>query len=202
MEKFAATNHPIHDLLRRRWSPRAFDGRALNPDQLRTLLEAARWAPSCYNEQPWYFLVATREDPAEYDRMLGCFVEFNQSWAKTAPVLMISVASTKFSRNAKPNRHGYHDLGLAVENMVIQGMSMGIYTHQMGGFDVEKTRTTYGIPDEFDPVAAIGCGYPGDPKSLPDDLARREMEPSPRKAMQDFVFTGALGKTAPWAAVR
>jgi len=198
MEKLAQTKYPIHDLLRRRWSPRAFAERPVEPAALRILLEAARWAPSCYNEQPWFFLVATKDNKAEYDRMLGCLVEFNRSWAKTAPVLMISVASVKFSRNAKPNRHGYHDVGLAAENMVIQGMSMGIYTHQMGGFDVDKTRQTYSIPEGYDPVAAIALGYPGDPKSLPEDLAKRELEPSPRKATKEFVFTGRWGQTAPW----
>lgn len=198
MEKTAATNHPIHDLLRRRWSPRAFAERPIEPATLRSLLEAARWAPSCYNEQPWHFLVAPKDNKAEYDRMLGCLVEFNQSWAKTAPVLMISVASLRFTRNAKPNRHGHHDVGLAVENMVIQGMALGIYTHQMAGFDVGKTRQTYAIPEGYDPIAAIALGYPGDANSLPEELRKRELEPGTRKPMKNFVFTGRWGQTAAW----
>ncbi len=198
MTRQVDANHPIHDLLRQRWSPRAFADQAVATDQLCSLLEAARWAPSSYNEQPWFFLVATKDDPTEFARLLGCFVEFNQQWAKTAPVLMISVASTKFSRNGKPNRHGYHDVGLAVENLVVQGMALGIYTHQMAGIDVEKIRQTYGIPDGFDPVAGIAVGYPGDPGALADELRQRELTPSPRKAMQEFVYAGKWGQTAPW----
>lgn len=198
MEKLAPTGQPIHDLLRRRWSPRAFAECAVEPEKLLSCLEAARWAPSCYNEQPWFFLVATKDNRAEHDRMLTCLVEFNQTWAKTAPVLMISVASLKFSRNGKPNRHGFHDVGLAAENLVIQAMAQGLFVHQMAGFSVEKAREVYGIPDGFEAVAAIAMGYPGDPQSLPEDLRKRELEPSTRKAMATFVFTGRWGQTSPW----
>jgi nitroreductase len=198
MEKLADAKHPIHDLLRQRWSPRVFADKMVEPDKLRSCLEAARWAPSCFNEQPWSFLVATKENKAEYDRLLSCLVEFNQSWAKTAPVLMISVASLKFARNGKPNRHGFHDVGLAVENMVIQALSLGLLVHQMAGFDLEKTRSTYAIPDGFDPVAAIAMGYIGDPQSLPEDLRKRELEPRTRKGMESFVFTNRWGQKAPW----
>ena len=199
MEKPADTNHPIHDLLRRRWSPRVFADKSIETEKLRSCLEAARWAPSCYNEQPWFFLVATKENRTEYDRMLGCLVEFNQGWAKSAPVLMISVASLQFSRNGKPNRHGVHDVGLAVENMVIQAMAHNIFTHQMAGFDVDKTRNTYSIPDGFEPVAAIALGYMGNPQTLPEDLRKRELEPGTRKSMDAFVFSGRWGQKAPFA---
>src|SRR5438067_11420928 len=111
MEKPAPAEHPIHELIARRWSPRLFSDRAVEPEKLRSVLEAARWAPSSFNEQPWSFIVATKDDPAEYERLLGCLVEFNQGWAKAAPVLFISVASLRFSRNQKENRHGMHDVG-------------------------------------------------------------------------------------------
>ena len=198
MEKPAETQYPIHDLLRRRWSPRAFSSQPVSETDLLTLLEAARWAPSCYNDQPWYFLVARKENAAEYERMLGCLVEFNQQWAKTAPVLMISVASSKFSRNGKPNRHGSHDVGLAAENLVIQAMALGIFVHQMGGFDVAKTRQVYSIPEGYDPVAAIALGYPGEANLLPAELAKRETELRERKGLKEFVFAGQWGHPPAW----
>ena len=120
MEKPADTKHPIHNLLRRRWSPRAFSGRMVEANQLCSVLEAARWAPSSYNEQPWRFIVATKENPVEFDRLLSCLVEGNALWAQQAPVLMLSVAKLSFEKNDKANRHAIHDVGLAVENLVIQ----------------------------------------------------------------------------------
>ena len=196
MKKNAETKFSIHDLLRRRWSPRAFSERPIEADKLRSCFEAARWAPSCFNEQPWYFLLASKENPAEFNRMLECLVEGNQSWAKTAPVLMISVASLKFSRNSKPNRHGFHDVGLAVENFVIQATALDLFVHQMAGFSVEKARATYAIPDGFEPVAAIAMGYLGDIEALPDELRTREKEPRTRKPMELFVFSNRWGETA------
>src|SRR5438477_3302228 len=105
MDRPALNEYPIHDLLRRRWSPRAFADRPIEPDKLRSLLEAARWAPSSYNEQPWAFILGTRDQPADYARVLGCFVEFNQGWAKSAPVLILTVAHLQFEKNQQPNRH-------------------------------------------------------------------------------------------------
>ena len=113
MDKRAVTEHPIHPLLAERWSPRAFEDREVSGDVLNSLLEAARWAPSCFNDQPWFFLVARRQDTEEFERMLSCLVEGNRSWAKNAQVLMITVSRTIFEHNGKPNRHWSHDLGLA-----------------------------------------------------------------------------------------
>src|SRR5215208_4639816 len=112
MERLRDAAHPIHDLLRRRWSPRAFADRPVEREKLLSVMEAARWAPSSFNEQPWSFLVATKDRPDEHARMLECLAEKNQTWAKAAPVLMISVASLHFARNGKPNRHALHDVGL------------------------------------------------------------------------------------------
>lgn len=197
MEKLAETKHPIHDLLRRRWSPRAFSDRAVEPEKLRSLLEAARWAPSSYNEQPWSFIAATKENSAEYERLLSCLVEGNQQWGKTAPVLMLSVAKLCFERNGKPNRHAFHDVGLAAENLVIQAMALGLFVHQMAGFHVEKARELFRIPEGYEPVAAIAVGYAGDPETLPEPLRERELAPSTRKPLEQFVFTGHWGQTSP-----
>jgi nitroreductase len=131
MEKPAETAHPIEELLRRRWSPRAFDERLVEPEKLARMLEAARWSASCFNEQPWSFIVATRDDAAEFARLLSCLVEGNQAWAAHAPVLMVSVARLTFVQNGKPNRTAIHDVGLATSQMILQAMAMGLFMHPM-----------------------------------------------------------------------
>ena len=201
MEKPVASLYPLHDLIRNRWSPRAFASRPVEAEKLRTILEAARWAPSCFNEQPWSYIVATQENPEEFERMLGCLLSANQVWAKAAPVLMISVAHLNFERNNKSNRHAFHDVGLASENLELQAQAMGIAVHQMGGFDVEGARKAYGIPGEYVPVAAIALGYPGDPGTLPQDLREREFAPRTRKPATAFVFSGKWGHAAPVATL-
>lgn len=197
MEKPAETAHPIHDLLVRRWSPRAFDERPVEPDKLKSLFEAARWAPSSNNEQPWRFVVASKSNPAEHERLFACLLEGNKKWAFRAPVLMLSVASLLFEDDGKPNRHAYHDTGMAVENLVVQATAMGIRVHQMAGFDVQKARETCLIPTGFDPVAMIAIGYPADPGVLPDHLREREMKPRERQPIADFVFSIKWGQTSP-----
>lgn len=199
MERRRDVAHPIDDLLARRWSPRAFADRPVERDKLLSLLEAARWAPSSNNEQPWHFIVATKDEAQEFDRLLACLVEKNQSWAKGAPVLMMSVASTVFSRNSKPNRHALHDVGMAIADLTVQATGLGIYVHQMAGFSVDKARAVYSIPDAFEPVAAIALGYLGDPTTLPEDLQQREHVLSSRKPIDEFVFSGAWGRRAEWA---
>jgi len=193
MPKVAETRYPIHELLRERWSPRAFADRMVEPEKLRSLLEAARWAPSSSNEQPWSFIVATKEHAGEYERLLSCLVEGNVRWAQHAPVLMLSVATLVFERNQKPNRHAFHDVGLAVENLIIQGTALGLFVHQMAGFHTDRARETYGIPDGYDPVAAMVIGYLDDPGRLPDDLREREMAQRTRKPLESFVFSGQWG---------
>lgn len=197
MEKPATTQYPIHDLLKRRWSPRAFSDRPVEADALRSLLEAARWAPSSYNEQPWSFLAAAKQEPAEYARLLSCLVEGNIQWAQHAPVLMISVARLAFEENGKPNRHAFHDVGQAVGDLTVQATALGLVVHQMAGFHPDKVRELYGVPEQFEPVAGIALGYPGDPRSLPEKLREREAAPRERKPLTEFVFTGRWGKTSP-----
>jgi len=197
MEKPAEIDYPIHDLLQRRWSPRAFSDRMVEPERLRSLWEAARWAPSSFNEQPWNFLVATRQDQAEYTRLLSCLVENNIRWAQKAPVLMISVAKLSFEKDGEPNRHAFHDVGLAVENLLIQATAFGLVVHQMAGIYPEKVRELYRIPEQYESVAGIALGYPGDLGTLPDGLRQRELAKRTRKPLREFVFSGRWGLVSP-----
>jgi len=195
MEKPATTQHPIHDLLARRWSPRAFADRPVAPDVLRSLWEAARWAPSSANEQPWSFIVATRDDQQEFGRMLSCLVEGNQVWAKQAPVLMVSVAA-KLDRDKDPNPHAWYDIGQAVADLSVQATALGLFVHQMAGILPDKIRELYQIPDSHEPVTGIALGYPGTPEQLPDKLRQRELAARIRKPIGEFVFTGRWGQVS------
>ena len=197
MEKPAETQYPIHELLRRRWSPRSFSDRSVEPDTLRSLFEAARWAPSSSNEQPWHFIMATKDDQAEHGRLLSCLVEGNRLWAQHAPVLMVSVARMSFEEDGKPNRHAFHDVGQAVADLSVQATALGLVVHQMAGFHPDKVRELYGVPEQFEPVAGIALGYPGDPESLSERLKKRELAPRERKPLAEFVFAGCWGKTSP-----
>jgi nitroreductase len=196
MEKPADTTYPIEELLKRRWSPRAFSERAVEPEKLLCLWEAARWAASTANQQPWYFIVATKQDEAEHARLLSCLRENNQQWASRAPVLMVSVAQLTFDANGQPNRHAFHDVGLAVANLILQATALGLSVHQMAGFYPDRVRNLYGVPDGFEPVAGIVLGYAGDPALLRDDLKQRELAPRARKPLESFVFQHAWGQTS------
>jgi len=195
-QKLAQTQYPVHDLIQSRWSPRAFGDRSVEPEKLLSLLEAARWAPSSYNYQPWSFIVATKDDATEYNRLLSTLVEFNQGWAKNAPVLILAVAKIR-NDDGKTNRHALHDVGLALENLIIQATSLGLFGHQIAGFNVETAREVYQIPEDYEPATVVTVGYPGDPQSLPDGLRDRELAPRVRKPLTEFVFTGQWGHTSP-----
>ena len=196
MEKPAESQYQIHDLIKRRWSPRAFEERPVEPEKLRSLFEAARWAPSSNNEQPWRFLVATKENKAEYDRFFQCLVEGNQKWVHRVPVLILSVAKLTFD-DGSANGHALHDVGLAAENLVLQATALGLASHQMAGFHVDKARSEFQIPTGFDAVAMIAIGYPGDVSALEERARQRELAPRQRNAISEFVFSGAWGKTSP-----
>lgn len=193
MEKPADAQHPIHDLLKRRWSPRAFSDQPIEAETLRRLFEAARWAPSSNNEQPWRFIVATTDHETEWNRLLACLVEGNRKWASRAPALILSVAKLNFEDDSTPNRHAFHDTGMAVENLVLQATALGLATHQMAGFDVEKARADLKIPSGFEPVAMIAVGYPGDLAFLPDRLRERELRPRSRQPISEWTFSGQWG---------
>lgn len=183
---------PIHPLLQKRWSPRAFSNELLSQKQIQTLFEAARWAPSSYNDQPWYFLYATRGKEDQHEKLLSCLNEGNRSWAREAPLLVIAFARTHFSRNGRPNRHAWHDVGQAIAHLTIQAAAMDLYVHQMAGFSLEKTIETYNIPGEYEPVTAFVVGRLGEPKQLEDESKRAsETKPQRRKPQEEFVFEGA-----------
>lgn len=197
MNKSSDTQYPIDDLLSKRWSPLAFSEKSVEPEKLRSVLEAARWAASSYNEQPWSFIVATSDKQAEFDRLLSCLAEGNQEWAKTAPVLMLSVAKLQFERNGVENRHAFHDVGAAAAQLAIQATALGLFIHQMAGFDVALSRSLYSIPEGYEPVAAIALGYIGDPQTLSEKLLQRTLAPRTRKPLENFVFTGKWNETSP-----
>ena len=195
--KIAETQYPVHELISQRWSPRAFADRLVPEDDLRRVLEAARWAPSSSNEQPWSFLVATKAYPEDYQRLFSCLVPGNQLWVGQAPVLMLSVANLVFEEDGSPNRHAMHDVGLAVENLVVQATALELFVHQMAGFDVDRARMLFQIPPQHEPAAMIALGYLGDPETLPEHLRVRELAPRTRKPLTEFVFTGLWGGPSP-----
>ncbi len=196
-DKKASTDHPIHELLAKRWSPYGFEERSVAQADLRSLFEAARWAASSYNEQPWSFFVATREDPVEFARLLSCLVEGNQGWAQAAPVLALGVVSLRFSRNNKDNRAAVHDLGLAAGNLVVEATARGLCVHQMIGILPDKAREVYQIPEHSEAWTAMAIGYKADPAKLPDALKERDLAPRQRKPLSQFVFTGKWGQPSP-----
>lgn len=188
MEKITPTQHEVLDIIKKRWSPVIYSDKPVERNKLLSMLEAARWAPSSYNEQPWSFLVALKEDQEEYKKMLDCLVPGNLEWAQMCPVLMITVAKRQFDANQKDNRHWFHDVGMATQNLMLQAASLGLYAHGMAGFDVEKTRQAYGIPDTHEPVAALGIGYPGEHEGKHEKLVSRDKEPRERDPLKNFVF--------------
>ncbi|GJL56314.1 MAG: hypothetical protein NPIRA02_34460 [Nitrospirales bacterium] len=196
MNKPAHTQFPIHALVQERWSPRAFANEPVEEQKLQSLLEAARWAASCFNEQPWGFLVATKQQTDAHDNMLTCLADANQIWAKHAPVLMLTVAKLNFAHNGKSNRHAFHDVGLAVGNLVTQATALGLSVHQMAGILPDKAKSLYNIPDDHEAVTGLAIGYIGDPQQLPDELRERELAQRTRHPLSDFVFTGQWGQSS------
>ena len=200
MEKLAPSDFPVHELIRERWSPRAFADKPVPQDVLRSIFEAARWAPSSFNEQPWAYIVATKDDKENFEKMLSVLVDFNVQWAKSAPVLALAVAKLAFANNNAPNRNAQYDTGAATALLSVEATARGLAVHQMAGFDAEKARKVFEIPKGWEPIAALAIGYPGDPASLPAPLKDREMAPRTRKPIAEFVMSGQWGHTAPFAA--
>jgi nitroreductase len=192
----AHTSVPIHELLAKRWSPRAYDaGRGVSDEQMRALLEAARWAPSCNNDQPYRYLVWRRDrDPQGFERAFECLSENNRKWVKNVPVLMLSCAGSIFRHNGKPNRFGPHDTGAASACLALQAVALGLAAHQMGGFDAAKARAAFAIPDEYTPMAMIAVGYQASPGVLDEETKAKELNPRSRRAITDHFYTGSWGK--------
>ena len=195
--KKAATDYPIQPALAERWSPYGFEDRGVAEDDLRSLFEAARWAASSYNEQPWNYLVATRENPKEFGRLLSCLVEANQAWAKAAPVLVLGVVSLRFAKNNQDNRAAVHDLGLAAGNLVAEATARGLFVHQMIGILPDKAREVYKIPEHYEAWTAMAIGYKADPAKLADALKERDLTPRQRRPLGKFVFAGQWGQPSP-----
>ena len=191
--KQASPDHPIHELIARRWSPYAFADRPVSDDDIRSLFEAARWAASSYNEQPWSYIVATKANTAEFERLLSCLVEGNQAWAKAAPVLALGCTSLNFVRNGKPNAAAIHDLGLASATLTLEATARGLYVHQMIGILPDKARELYGIPEGVQPLTGLAIGYVADPTILPEAYRQRDLAPRQRKPLAEFVFGGQWG---------
>jgi len=172
-----------------RWSPRSFTDREVSRADLAKVFEAARWAASSYNEQPWRFLVGTRNSPA-YKKIFGSLMPFNQQWATAAPVLILGAAKTKFSHNDTPNRVALYDLGAASSYLTLQAAALGLATHQMAGFDPDAARKAFAIPEEYILGAVIALGYQGEPAALPNEqFLAQELAPRQRKPLKDFVFS-------------
>ena len=200
MQNPAPVEYPIHELIRDRWSPRAFADKKIAPETLRSLFEAARWAASSNNEQPWAFIVSTRDDEENFTKALQPLVEFNANWAKHAYVLGFAVSELAFAKNKSPNRNAQYDTGAAMALLSLEATSRGLFVHQMAGFDPETAREVFEIPAEWDAIAAFAIGYPGDPASLPQPYRDRETAPRARKPIRDFVMTGKWGQTAGFIA--
>jgi nitroreductase len=193
--KAAQTQQPIHELIGKRWSPRAFSSRDVPEEQVISLLEAARWAPSAYNEQPWRFIVARKSDPETYDKLLGSLMELNQLWARSAPVLILTLAKKTFTHNGTPNPYALHDAGMAAANLALEATALGLNVHFMAGFNKAVARTAFQIPDDYELGAAIAVGYAGDPSTLPESFQQAESAPRSRKPLADLIYAGqsALG---------
>lgn len=188
LRKPADASHPIHDLISERWSPRAFADRPVEREKLYSIFEAARWAASAGNQQPWNFMIATKEHADDHERLLATLWEGNIRWAKHAPVLILVVAKL-YDRPSK-EQTSFYDVGMAVGNLVTQAVDLGLVTHQMGGFDPDKARTILSIPEGYQPLVVMALGYPGTPDTLPDELREREIAPRSRKPLQEFAFEG------------
>lgn len=181
MRKPAETDHPVHELVRERWSPRAFADRTIAQGDLDSLLEAARWAPSSRNSQPWRFAAARRDDEEAFGRILGCLVEWNRGWAEGAAALLVACATTRDGKG-RPLTHAWYDTGQAVAWLTLEATARGIAVHQMGGFSPDAVRLAFALPEGLEPVTVIALGYPGDPASLPGEYRAAESEPRSRRS--------------------
>ena len=190
-------DHPVLPVIAERWSPYAYEPRPVEREKLLSCLEAARWAPSSYNEQPWTFILAERTDQSEFARILECLVETNRAWAKNAGVVMLTVVNKMFVKNGKPNRAAEHDIGLAAGNLVLQAAALGLQGHQMIGIERDKARATYNLPEGHEALTAIALGYPAavSPDAA-DEVQKRDLARRLRKPLSEIVIRGAWGKAA------
>lgn len=193
MQKPTHNNHPISNILAKRWSPRAYSDKVVEKEKLQSILEAARWAPSSMNEQPWRFIVGVNRDKT-WALIFETLVEWNQKWAGKAPVLILNLAKKTFTYKGRPNATYAYDTGQAVAMMVTEVVNQGLFGHQMGGFSAEKAHELFDIPDDFLPVSVTAIGYYGDINELPIDMHESEMEERKRRPITDTVFSNTFGE--------
>ena len=188
------TKYPVHELIAKRWSPYSFAGREVADEDLRSLFEAARWAPSSYNEQPWRFIVATMRNRGEFAKFLTCLVEGNQAWAKNAPVLLLGIVARRFERNGNPNVAAEHDLGLAMASLTFEATARGLFVHQMIGIVPETAREVYSIPEGFDALTASAIGYSEAGTNAASGIAERDRERRQRRDPSETFYEGRWGR--------
>lgn len=196
MKKPAITQVPINELLAARWSGRAYDAsKKVSAEQTLALLEAARWAPSCYGDQPWRFIVWDKNtDAAAWQKAFDCLVPGNQAWVKDAPLLFLIAADSLFNHNGTDNRWGQYDSGAAAENLCLQASSMGLMAHQMGGFDSNKAREAFAVPAQYALMAMLSVGYPADIAILSGEVLERETAPRKRRELGELFYAGTWGR--------
>lgn len=196
ISKTIDTSAPIHDLLAQRWSGVSYDqARAVDPRDLRKLAEAARWAPSCFGDQPWRFLLCSRpEQPEAWQKALACLTESNQAWCQHAPVLLITCADTRFAHNDKPNAYGAYDTGAAALSICLQAAALGLMTHQMAGFSAATAREAFAIPERYTVLSMMAVGYQLPEAALPEKFRERELKPRARSPLASRFFEGTWGK--------
>jgi len=196
IKKSIDTSAPIHDLLASRWSGVAYDpSRSVSAADLRKLAEAARWAPSCFGDQPWRFIICSRDEHNEaWQLAFNCLSEGNQPWCQHAPVLIISCTDTLFAHNDKPNAYGPYDTGAAALSICLQATVLGLMTHQMAGFSADKARDAFAIPARYQPLAMMSVGYQLPEAVLPAQLRERELKPRVRSPLASRFFAGSWGE--------
>ncbi len=187
MQKPAETTLDLSPVIKNRWSPRAFDSRPVEERKLQAVLEAARWAASAFNEQPWRFVVGRKGDE-KYDIILQSLIDWNRQWAQKAPVLILNLAKSNFSHNGKPNVTALYDLGQAVAQMALEAVHQGLVSHQMSGFDPAKAVDRLDIPKGFQAVSVIAIGYYGKAQELPEDMQKSEVAPRRRIPVEELLF--------------
>ena len=187
MKKETPLDFPVDDLISQRWSSRAFDPSFfLDEKAISSLFEAARWAPSCYGDQPWKFIAYNKQDATAWARILNCLSVGNQNWAMDTSLLIVVCANTKFNHNGEPNRFGQYDTGAAAENLCLQATSMGLSAHQMGGFNSEKTRELAKVPKDFDIMACIAVGRALNEEDLSVEQKEKESVQRKRKPINEI----------------
>lgn len=186
----------IHDLIKKRYSTRTFSEELIDGDVVLSLFEAARWAPSGGNEQPWRFIVAAKNDPENYWKVFSALADGNKTWAKNAPLLVVGVAKLDRGIDKKLNKYAFYDLSSAVTNLTLQATSKNLYVRQMGGFNPLIIREIFDIPENFEPAVVFAVGYRAEESDMPENIRQREQTPRTRKPLTEIVFSGKFGTPA------